>query len=133
VNRMGVCSRCGEAAKYRCPGCELVTCSLACIKEHKAALGCCGKRARTDFVDIHDLGDRHLISGTFPRTRAVPVRVECGLHPAFALRRTCRRWPDLPLFARCSRRPLRGDDARVYTRRYAWRQPGLGWVGGGVP
>lgn len=91
VNRMGVCARCGDAAKYRCPGCELVTCSLACTKEHKAALGCSGKRPRTAFVDIHDLGDRHIISGTSPETRAVPVRVECALRAdvCSALRGTC--------------------------------------------
>lgn len=64
MGKMGMCSRCDKeaAARYRCPGCEVVTCSLACTNEHKAALGCTGKRARTAFVDIHSLGDRHLIS-----------------------------------------------------------------------
>jgi hypothetical protein len=99
VSRMGVCARCGEAAKYRCPGCELVTCSLACTKEHKAALGCSGKRPRTTFVDIHDLGDRHLISGTILETRDLRVAPCNGIHAAQLSEATCRRLP--VSFVRC--------------------------------
>jgi hypothetical protein len=46
-----MCARCGEAAaRYRCPGCEVVTCSLACTNEHKAALSCSGKRSTSATV-----------------------------------------------------------------------------------
>lgn len=36
--------------------------SAACVAAHKKASGCSGKRNRAEFVDIHSLGDRHLIS-----------------------------------------------------------------------
>ena len=70
AGRLGTCwaSRCGEAARYRCPGCEVVTCSLACTKEHKAALGCLGKRsASATVVDRPSVADQHVESGAFTR------------------------------------------------------------------
>jgi len=44
------CDVCGAPAKYRCPACELPTCSVACVKQHKADEECSGKRARTEPV-----------------------------------------------------------------------------------
>lgn len=45
------CQACGVAeSRYRCPACSFRTCSLACVKAHKASSGCTGKRARTELV-----------------------------------------------------------------------------------
>mgnify|MGYP001111843740 CR=1 FL=1 len=60
-----LCSVCTTAPwKYRCPGCQQVTCSLACVKAHKAKTGCDGRRPRTAFVGVHDYTDVNLMSGT---------------------------------------------------------------------
>jgi hypothetical protein len=51
------------AAKYRCPGCAIVTCSLACSKRHKQmGEGCSGKRKVAEFKDIRDFTDADLVS-----------------------------------------------------------------------
>ena len=58
----GVCDA-GVAAKYRCPGCAIVTCSLACSKRHKQmGEGCSGKRKVAEFKDIRDFTDADLVS-----------------------------------------------------------------------
>lgn len=42
-SRLGTCQQCNAApARYRCPGCELTTCSLACSSAHKQQLDCSG-------------------------------------------------------------------------------------------
>lgn len=44
----GRCEVCRtQPAKYRCPGCERQTCSLACVKSHKTDHQCSGKRQRS--------------------------------------------------------------------------------------
>lgn len=61
--RMGTCEVCQTAAaKYRCPGCGVTFCSVACSKAHKAASGCSGKRDRTAFVGLGDITDTVLAS-----------------------------------------------------------------------
>lgn len=40
---MEPCSACQQPARYRCPSCQLTTCSLACFKTHKDVTGCSGK------------------------------------------------------------------------------------------
>ena len=61
--RMGACEVCKTAAaKYRCPGCGVTFCSVACSKAHKAASGCSGKRDRTAFVGLGDITDTVLAS-----------------------------------------------------------------------
>ncbi|EFO62850.1 Zinc finger domain-containing protein [Giardia lamblia P15] len=40
---MEPCSACQQPARYRCPSCQLMTCSLACFAIHKEVTGCCGK------------------------------------------------------------------------------------------
>lgn len=46
-----VCQACAVAeSRYRCPACSFRSCSLACVKAHKASSGCTGKRARTELV-----------------------------------------------------------------------------------
>ena len=64
-DRLGDCAVCdaGVAAKYRCPGCAIVTCSLACSKRHKQmGEGCSGKRKVAEFKDIRDFTDADLVS-----------------------------------------------------------------------
>ncbi|CAL8463173.1 g2707 [Coccomyxa elongata] len=60
VVRCEVCKT--QAFKYKCPGCQLRSCSLACSKEHKTSTGCSGKRQRTSFVPLSEFGEGHLIS-----------------------------------------------------------------------
>ncbi|CAJ1341615.1 unnamed protein product [Effrenium voratum] len=46
-----LCEVCREKAVcYRCPACELRSCSAACVKVHKVQSGCTGKRPRTEQV-----------------------------------------------------------------------------------
>ncbi|KAJ2494285.1 Box C/D snoRNA accumulation [Coemansia sp. RSA 2052] len=45
------CEQCNDHdAKYKCPGCLLRTCSLACSKQHKASSGCSGERDKAKFI-----------------------------------------------------------------------------------
>lgn len=67
------CGVCGDAAaKYRCPGCGVRSCGLGCVKAHKEASGCSGKRDRLAFVPLADFGDRELISGAGADSRRLP-------------------------------------------------------------
>ncbi|XP_039508689.1 box C/D snoRNA protein 1 isoform X2 [Pimephales promelas] len=51
-----------EEAKYRCPSCKKHTCSLACVKQHKMASGCCGVRDKTTFVPLSEFDEMNLLS-----------------------------------------------------------------------
>ncbi|KAJ2742388.1 Box C/D snoRNA accumulation [Coemansia sp. BCRC 34301] len=45
------CEQCNDHdAKYKCPGCLVRTCSLACSRQHKASSGCSGERDKAKFV-----------------------------------------------------------------------------------
>eukprot|EP00941_MAST-03F_sp_MAST-3F-sp1_P005335 g5335.t1 len=60
---VGVCSVCNKnPKKYRCPRCNCETCSLKCVKKHKAEAGCSGKRNKTAFVELRDMDDRQFTS-----------------------------------------------------------------------
>lgn len=57
------CHQCHEHAhRYRCPACDMRTCSLACTKAHKQAKACTGKRSRTEMVTLSDFTERQLLS-----------------------------------------------------------------------
>ena len=63
ASRLGLCAVCAAAdARYRCPGCGIVFCSVACSREHKARTGCSGQRDRTAFVPLSDITDTVLAS-----------------------------------------------------------------------
>ncbi|XP_054777932.1 uncharacterized protein LOC129285959 [Prosopis cineraria] len=47
---------------YKCPGCSIRSCSLACVKAHKQRTGCTGKRNQTQFVPISQFDDSLLLS-----------------------------------------------------------------------
>lgn len=58
-----MCEICGKReSKYCCPKCDKKTCSLDCVKEHKEATGCTGKRDRTAFLGRGELDERSLLS-----------------------------------------------------------------------
>ncbi|CAL1399959.1 unnamed protein product [Linum trigynum] len=58
-----LCVECkNTAAKYKCPGCSLQTCSLPCVKSHKHRTGCSGKRDVAPFVPMSQFDDETLVS-----------------------------------------------------------------------
>lgn len=59
-----VCEECKlNPWKYKCPGCSIRSCGLACVKAHKKRTGCTGKRKLTDFVPLSKFDDNLLLSG----------------------------------------------------------------------
>ena len=51
-----LCGTCGEAeAKYTCPGCGVRSCSLICVKQHKANTSCDGKRGLGEYSNLREL------------------------------------------------------------------------------
>uniref|UniRef100_A0A2K6JMU6 Box C/D snoRNA protein 1 n=1 Tax=Rhinopithecus bieti TaxID=61621 RepID=A0A2K6JMU6_RHIBE len=61
---MSRCETCGtEEAKYRCPRCMRYSCSLPCVKKHKAELTCNGVRDKTAYVSIQQFTEMNLLSG----------------------------------------------------------------------
>lgn len=60
---MKSCELCSEnAAKYKCPGCLVQTCSVACVKQHKANSGCSGQRDKTAYVAVKEFTDLNLLN-----------------------------------------------------------------------
>ncbi|XP_020033080.2 box C/D snoRNA protein 1 [Castor canadensis] len=60
---MSRCETCGtEEAKYRCPRCMRYSCSLSCVKKHKAELTCNGVRDKTAYVSIQQFTEMNLLS-----------------------------------------------------------------------
>uniref|UniRef100_H3C6D8 Box C/D snoRNA protein 1 n=1 Tax=Tetraodon nigroviridis TaxID=99883 RepID=H3C6D8_TETNG len=57
------CSVCGlHEAKYKCPGCLVHSCSLPCVKKHKADSSCSGIRNKTAFVALSQFDEMALLS-----------------------------------------------------------------------
>ena len=69
-SKLGACFICKRnRAKYRCPRCETVTCSLICCKAHKRLKGYCdGIRDKTKFVPMEKFSSMELTSGKFRLT-----------------------------------------------------------------
>ncbi|KAJ3302160.1 Box C/D snoRNA protein 1, partial [Gonapodya sp. JEL0774] len=58
-----LCSICTSSpSKYRCPRCDVRTCSIACVRAHKEGSGCSGLRDKTAYVDMASYDDNKLIS-----------------------------------------------------------------------
>ena len=55
-----ICDSCGAAAKYRCPACKRESCSLPCVKQHKEAHACDGKK-KPVHVALANYGEKELI------------------------------------------------------------------------
>ncbi|KAM4642160.1 box C/D snoRNA protein 1 [Discoglossus pictus] len=57
------CETCGgKEAKYRCPRCMKYSCSLPCVKRHKADIHCNGVRDKTAFVSVSKFDETNLLS-----------------------------------------------------------------------
>ena len=52
---------CGALSKYRCPGCGERSCSLACVKRHKAEKPCDGRRDPAAYFALGDGTDELLL------------------------------------------------------------------------
>ena len=61
AGRHHTCSSCAEPAKYTCPGCEARSCSLACVRAHKEASGCSGRRPPSTYRPMADFDDLTLL------------------------------------------------------------------------
>ncbi|KAK9283019.1 hypothetical protein L1049_011246 [Liquidambar formosana] len=58
-----LCEECkSNPSKYKCPGCSLRSCGLACVKAHKQRTRCTGKRLQTQFVPLSQFDDNILLS-----------------------------------------------------------------------
>jgi hypothetical protein len=58
------CDSCSvAAAKYRCPACGARSCSVDCVKAHKAATGCSGARNAAAFVVREEMDNNTLMNG----------------------------------------------------------------------
>jgi hypothetical protein len=54
------CCVCGDKAQYTCPGCKKRTCSLTCVRMHKAHDKCSGERNVTGSVPLAEFSDAQL-------------------------------------------------------------------------
>ncbi|XP_066124856.1 box C/D snoRNA protein 1 [Saccopteryx bilineata] len=60
---MSRCETCGAGeAKYRCPRCMRYSCSLSCVKKHKAELKCNGVRDKTAYISLQQFTEMDLLS-----------------------------------------------------------------------
>ncbi|KAL4219470.1 Box C/D snoRNA protein 1 [Mactra antiquata] len=60
---MKTCEVCSETvAKYRCPACEIETCCLKCVNQHKQQNDCDGQRDKTTYVSVNQFTDINLLS-----------------------------------------------------------------------
>jgi hypothetical protein len=58
-----MCAMCQiRPRQYKCPRCDVLTCSLDCCKRHKIESQCTGRRDRTAFVGIQNFDENHLRS-----------------------------------------------------------------------
>eukprot|EP00347_Sterkiella_histriomuscorum_P019065 403343093 len=58
-----ICQICSQNPhKYKCPGCDRLTCSLACINKHKQQYKCDGKKSTQSqqLIRLADFGLNHL-------------------------------------------------------------------------
>jgi len=63
VSALERCAICTDSeARYRCPRCALRTCSVSCVRRHKAATGCNGQRDILGFVKISQYAEPQLLS-----------------------------------------------------------------------
>lgn len=63
VQQKEKCQICqGKPSKYKCPGCMVKTCSLACSKKHKTDSGCSGERDKTKFIKRKEYDANTLMS-----------------------------------------------------------------------
>ena len=56
------CWGCGQAAKYKCPRCEVRSCSLPCVTRHKEEHSCDGVRDRVKYLPLNKFSDMDVAS-----------------------------------------------------------------------
>lgn len=57
------CFMCEErAALYCCPACELRTCSVKCVRQHKQQYHCTGQRDKTKYIEAQSMNDLTLLN-----------------------------------------------------------------------
>eukprot|EP00095_Tigriopus_kingsejongensis_P008814 maker-scaffold646_size120253-snap-gene-0.21 protein:Tk08814 transcript:maker-scaffold646_size120253-snap-gene-0.21-mRNA-1 annotation:"box c d snorna protein 1" len=62
-NRLGPCQSCSESeSKYRCPRCEVTSCSSACVQTHKTQANCTGIRNKTKYIPTKKFTELDLLS-----------------------------------------------------------------------
>lgn len=57
-----LCEVCGAISKYKCPRCELRSCSVGCSRLHKERTGCNGERDKTAYIPMKDYKHMHLVN-----------------------------------------------------------------------
>ncbi|XP_028402138.1 box C/D snoRNA protein 1-like [Dendronephthya gigantea] len=63
TERLPFCNSCGSSdSKYRCPRCDAVSCSLACVKKHKVLNSCSGQRDKTKYINKSEYNEQNLLS-----------------------------------------------------------------------
>ncbi|KAK8860228.1 Box C/D snoRNA protein 1 [Tritrichomonas musculus] len=57
-----LCQVCGKhESKYTCPACQIRSCSLECVKRHKAEKGCSGIKPKTTYVPLDKMDSNMLM------------------------------------------------------------------------
>ncbi|PVU99936.1 hypothetical protein BB559_000275 [Furculomyces boomerangus] len=57
------CSICNiQISKYKCPGCEIRTCCLECVKKHKVQSGCTGERSKAHYIKLKEFTENDFYS-----------------------------------------------------------------------
>ena len=56
------CWGCSSASKYKCPRCEMRSCSLACVQRHKVEADCDGVRDRLKYLPLNNFSDMDVVS-----------------------------------------------------------------------
>lgn len=54
-----------EGPKYRCPACEMKTCSVKCCQRHKVLYGCDGSIRRSRMVPLSKYDNLTMLNGNF--------------------------------------------------------------------
>jgi len=57
-----LCWSCQKPALYKCPRCEVRTCSAKCVKRHKETLKCNGIRCKTEYVPKERYTESNMLS-----------------------------------------------------------------------
>ena len=56
------CWACDNTSKYKCPKCEVRSCSLQCVQRHKLEAECDGIRDKVKYLPINKFTDLDVVS-----------------------------------------------------------------------
>ncbi|CAO3630937.1 unnamed protein product [Cunninghamella blakesleeana] len=58
-----ICQVCqSQASKYKCPRCQLRTCSVNCVKQHKLDQSCSGERNKAEYVPLKQYNESNMMN-----------------------------------------------------------------------